>query len=367
MRAVIRHALEAGGVTVVGEAETAQEAGPLIDVLRPDALTLDIEMPGVDGLEFLDMLMAKRPMPVVMFSSHTKKGAAKSIQALASGAFDCIGKPTSPNDTKTFDQLVATVRAAIASSCVPRGEARAALKAAHLGASLDGLPTFHRIVAMGAATGGVEALIRILARYPTSCPPTLVAQQIQPSFLDALIETLDAAVRPRVKIAEEGEKIEAGRVYFSPADGGHMTLRNNRITMVPETDPTARQPSINYLFESVAREAGPWSVGAILTGMGADGAEGLLAMRKAGAVTFAQTETSCTVSDMPKAAIAVGAAEREVSLDHMANAVLRAATKKDGVVEPMPELVASQETIVSAPADEVRISDQISPALRALR
>jgi two-component system chemotaxis response regulator CheB len=220
---------------------------------------------------------------------------------------------------------------------------------------------------MGAATGGVEALIRILARYPTSCPPTLIAQQIQPSFLEALIETLNAAVRPRVKIAEDGEKITAGRVYFAPAEGGHMTLRNNRITMIPEKDPHTRQPSVDYLFESVAREAGPWSVGAILTGMGVDGAEGLLSMRKAGAITFAQTEKSCTVYEMPKIAVAIGAADREVSLDHMANAVLRAATQKDGVVELRSEIVKPATQSEASPPDNQRISDQVSPALRALR
>ena len=356
MRKIIRNALEAGGIKVVGEAETAQDAGPMIDLLRPDALTLDVDMPGVDGLEFLQRLMAIRRMPVVMFSSHTRKGAVKSVAALASGAFDCIGKPTSRHDTEPLARLVATIRAAVATSCVPRGDARAAIKAAHLGTALHGLPAFHRIVALGAGTGGVEALIRILSRFPTNCPPTLIAQQIGPSFLGALIDLVDAAVRPRVKIAEQGERIEMGHVYFAPAQDGHMTLRHGRVYMMSETDPQARQPSVDRLFESVAQEAGPRSVGAILTGMGADGAEGLLAMRKAGALTFAQSEESCAVYGMPKVARLIGAVDQPVALNRMADAVLRAATHE-----------AAPQNEEASPFNDIPSSeDSAPPALRAI-
>ncbi|MGB6229152.1 MAG: chemotaxis-specific protein-glutamate methyltransferase CheB [Litorimonas sp.] len=344
MRALIRRSLEDSGIDVIGEAEDAVEADTMIKAYNPDAITLDVEMPGMNGLDYLEKLMNTRPMPVVMFSNLTQKGARQSIEALASGAFEAVGKPSSPDDLSALNYLGATLRAAVASNCVPRAASRSLLQSAVVPRAED-LPTFRRIVAIGASTGGVEALIRLLSEFPKACPPTLIAQHILPSFLAALVEKLDEVVRPTVRIAQPGEELARGTVYFAPTNAGHLVLRSDRLEIVPETNPDVRTPSIDALFRSVAREFGPRSVGLVLTGLGQDGARGLLEMRNSGALTFGQSEGSCSIYDMPKAAMAVGAVEREIHLRQMSKAILRAATQ-----EPT----------------RVSLADRASPALRGL-
>ncbi|MGB3455492.1 MAG: chemotaxis protein CheB [Litorimonas sp.] len=373
MRTLICRALEADGMRVVGAVATAYDAEAIFDEARPDAVTLDIEIPGMNGLDYLDVIMARRPLPVVMFSTLTSKGAAKSIEALAAGAFTCIGKPTAKTRSAVLAELVSTVRAAVASSCVPGGQARKVLQSIDKSKPVEA-PVFRRLVTIGAETGGVEALIRILADFPEHCPPTLVAQKLEPTFLKALVAKLDTAMRPTVKIAEAGETPRSGHVYFSPADHRHLVLCGDRLAFDDAGD-SAAQHGVDALFSSVATSVGARSVGVQLTGKGTDGAAGLLALKKSGAVTLGQSEDTCAVYQMPQAAKFSGAVDREVPLPRIAKALLRAATQP-AQAKPVPVVELDVRTPVSVVGPEpqpealspgLSLAEQFSPALRAIR
>ncbi|RMF87094.1 MAG: chemotaxis response regulator protein-glutamate methylesterase [Nitrospirae bacterium] len=325
IRAQFRGLLEAEpDMEVVAEAEDPIVARRLLDRVSPDVITLDVEMPRMDGLAFLRKLMAGRPTPVVMASTLTQHGAEVTLEALRIGAVAAVGKPTPghPASLEDFaEELVREVRAAAAAR-VGRSQPRAA--GPRLGAVAGG----GRLVAIGASTGGTEAIRAILARLPAACPPIAIVQHMPAGFTATFAAHLDREVAPRVVEAADGMALGPGTVAVAPGDA-HLEVAAAgggwRLAVVAGERVNRHRPSVDVLFHSVARAAGPRAVGVLLTGMGADGAAGLKAMRDAGAHTLAQDRESCTVYGMPRAAVQLGAAEAEVPLERMAHAILKAA------------------------------------------
>ena len=320
MRSKIRRVLTEGGIEVVGEAANVAEAHGAIAALRPDVLTLDVEMPGMGGLEFLAGLMAEQPMPVVMISSYTRAGADATIRALELGAVDCVGKPRA-DDLGAFDHLATIVRAARGARPRPIGTSSVAVP-----------PRFRpsgRVLAVGASTGGVEALLAILGGFPANCPPTLITQHMPAAFTASLAERLDRGCAARVSEARDGAPLVPGQVYLAPGGVAHLELAGEpgaawtcRLRAAPPVN--SHRPSVDALFTSVAAAAGAMAVGIILTGMGRDGAQGLLAMRQAGGRTFGQDEESSVIYGMPRAALELGGVQTQVPLSAAAATILAA-------------------------------------------
>ena len=314
---VLNHA---EGITVVDTATDAQDAREKIKRLNPDVLTLDIEMPGMDGLSFLEKIMALRPMPVVMASTLTQKGATASLRALEIGAVDTVGKPqniTSPAGIAQLrEELVSKVRAA----------AGANLRARHSGASqvVSAALTFQassatrRMIAIGSSTGGVEALREVFLKLPANCPPIVVTQHMPEHFTATFAARLNAISAVEVAEAEDGAPLKTGHAWLAPGGNRHLRVVNKNgawfCALAEGPEISSHRPSVDVLFASVAEAAGARAVGAILTGMGHDGAAGLLAMRQHGAFTIGQSEASCIVYGMPKAAMLAGAVQAEIPL-----------------------------------------------------
>jgi two-component system chemotaxis response regulator CheB len=306
-------------IEVVGTAGDPLEARAKIKELEPDVLTLDIEMPNMNGLEFLEKIMRLRPMPVIMVSTLTQKGADATIEALEIGAFDCIGKPGPDADVvSAFGELVDKVKAAARARVRPIGQS--------VGKVAPG-PRFvpnGRMVAIGSSTGGVEALLTILARYPANCPPTVITQHMPAAFTKSFAERLNRACAAEVHEAWDGAPLQTGQVYLAPGGATHMEVagQNPRCVLREGDLVNGHRPSVDRLFFSVAHTLGSKAVGVILTGMGRDGAQGLKAIRDEGGHTLGQDERSCVVYGMPKAAADLGAVERQTSLERMADAIL---------------------------------------------
>ncbi len=316
MRAMIRHALRAEPLLqVVGEAADPHEARAAVKALNPDVMTLDIEMPGMDGLDFLEKIMRLRPMPVVMVSTLTARGADSSLRALELGAFDCVDKAGLHGPA-----LAHTVRAAAG----VRPRARTVLKTPPR-AEMRGQG---RLVAIGASTGGVEALLAIVSHLPGNAPPVVITQHMPATFTGSLARRLDRAGAARVAEAEDGAPLLPGHVYLAPGGAAHLLVSGGansgpwRCRLRAGELVNGHRPAVDTLFASVAQAAGAQGVGVILTGMGRDGAQGLLAMRQAGARTLGQDEASSVVYGMPRVAAELNAVERQVPLDAMAGALL---------------------------------------------
>ncbi|WP_342323923.1 chemotaxis response regulator protein-glutamate methylesterase [Kosakonia sp. BYX6] len=298
-------------------------ARDLIKQHNPDVLTLDVEMPRMDGLEFLDRLMRLRPMPVVMLSSLTKRGSDITLSALELGAVDFITKPeTGLQDGMAHysEMIVDKIRMAAKAQIRRRDNKPVPPRVAH--APLIGS---EKIIAIGSSTGGTEALRHLLVPMPASSPGIVIAQHMPPGFTKSFAKRLDGLCQMSVKEAEEGDRVLPGHVYIAPG-GFHMELTrsgaNYHVTLSDESPINRHRPSVDALLHSVARCAGKNAVGAILTGMGSDGAAGLLAMREAGAWTIAQSERTCVVFGMPREAIALGGACETVDLEHISQHML---------------------------------------------
>lgn len=310
-------------IEVIGAAPEPHAAREMIKTLNPDVITLDIEMPGMDGLSFLEKIMRLRPMPVVMCSTLTARGAEATIEALRLGAVDCIGKPSGlAMDMAEHGALLRKMVKAAARSTVRRAPAPPPqIASSSTGAMRD------VVIAIGASTGGVEALFTLVGALPPDCPPVMVVQHMPATFTASFATRMDGVSRVKVVEAEHGMQLQRGTVYIAPGGDRHMELIGGasgvggRIRLVSAPPMTGHRPSVDMLFHSVAR-LGPRAVGVILTGMGRDGAEGLRAMRNAGAHTLGQSRESCVVYGMPRAAAELGAVEKEVSLTAMAEAIL---------------------------------------------
>lgn len=323
MRAALRRILSGDpDIEVVGMAPEPHAARAMLKELNPDVMTLDVEMPGMDGLSFLEKVMRLRPMPVVMCSTLTARGAEATIEALRLGAVDCIAKPTgNPLQIERDSALLcATVKAA-ARSGVRRPRAHPPLRPLAPATTRRDM-----VIAIGASTGGVEALFGIVGALPVDCPPTLVVQHMPAAFTGGFAARLQRESAVTVVEAADGSRIAPGTVYIAPGGETHMELRggvNGYLRLSRGDLVSGHRPSVDVLFRSVA-DVGAAAVGVILTGMGADGAQGLLAMRRSGARTLGQTRETCVVYGMPKVALEAGAVEREVGLSAMPEAILAA-------------------------------------------
>lgn len=326
IRAVLARILSADPeIEVVGTAPEPNAAREMIKALEPDVITLDVEMPGMDGLSFLERIMRLRPMPVVMCSTLTARGAAVTIEALRLGAVDCIAKPSGNAEDLERDAalLRATVKAA-ARSMVRATPSRAAPVNAPAGAICG-----DAIIGIGSSTGGVEALFSLLPALPADCPPILIVQHMPAAFTGSFAERLDRECRITVKEARDGSPILPGTAYIAPGGETHMELVGGataNIRLSRGDLHSGHRPSVDILFYSIAKRR-PNAIGVILTGMGSDGAEGLLAMRQAGARTFCQSKASCVVYGMPRVAAEIGAVQNEVSLSALPEAILKACAK----------------------------------------
>ena len=316
-------------IEVVGQSANAAQAREAIKALNPDVVTLDIQMPGMNGLEFLEKIMRLRPVPVVVVSTLTSRGADATLQALELGAYDCVAKPCLAGP-HAFDKLASTVQAA-ARARVRQGTGRLATPSGSSGPSCyrpDG-----RLLAIGSSTGGVEALLTILSQLPVNCPPTVVTQHMPEAFTRSFAERLNRTCQAEVSEATDGAALAPGTIYLAPGGLAHLQVAGTQTLRcrLRKGDPVSgHMPSVDVLFASVARTAGPRAVGVILTGMGRDGAEGLLAMRQAGASTLGQDEASCVVYGMPKVAFELQAVQKQVRLDGIAAEILRITNSQRG-------------------------------------
>lgn len=304
---------------VVGSAADALQAREAIKALSPDVITLDVEMPNMNGLDFLEKIMRLRPMPVVMVSTLTQAGANVSLSALELGAVDCVGKPTSGFSAReAFAELAEKVKMAA------RARVRGATPRSASGGRADYKPG-RRVVAIGASTGGVEALLTVLSSFPKNCPPTVITQHMPATFTPSFAARLDRQCAASVCEAFDGAPLEAGHIYLAPGGVAHLEVTGSgayRCRLREGEKVEGHRPSVDVLFHSLARYVGAEGVGVILTGMGRDGAQGLKAMRSAGARTIGQDAATCVVHGMPRAAAEIGAIERELPLGAIGAAIL---------------------------------------------
>jgi two-component system chemotaxis response regulator CheB len=329
---------------VVGAAGDAYIAREKIKTLEPDVLTLDVEMPKMDGVTFLRNLMRLRPMPVVMVSSLTENGAEITLDALAVGAVDYLSKPkidVAATLADYRDELIAKVKAA-ARARVRRYEGTAAEAQVAPRHGVDSVlpksarpPSFRttdRIIAIGASTGGTEAIKDVLVRLPADCPGVVIAQHIPKAFSTPFAKRMDRICAMTVCEAEDGQQIRPGHVYIAPGDRHLMVIRDGAryVCRLDDGSPVNRhKPSVDVLFRSVAQQAGRNAIGVLLTGMGKDGAIGLKEMRDAGAPTIAQDEATSVVWGMPGEAVRIGAANEVLPLDGVAPRVLALVDEMD--------------------------------------
>ena len=329
MQAMIRRMLDGDpGIDVVGVASNAEEARAKIKALDPDVVTLDVEMPGMNGLDFLERLMRLRPTPVVMLSTLTAEGADVSLAALEFGAIDCFDKARLglSHGQTGHEDLARMVR----SAATARPRARAAVQApapvAPVREAAAYAPGERRMIAIGASTGGVEALIALLSDFPETCPPTVIVQHMPATFTPSVAARLNRLCRPTVLEARPGALLQVGTVYIAPGGDRHMEIAgtNDRrhCRLLEEDKVNGHRPSVDKLFHSVARLAGADAAGAILTGMGNDGAEGLKAMRATGSLTLGQDEASSVVYGMPAVAHRIGAVAEQLPLRRIAQRLL---------------------------------------------
>ncbi len=322
-------------IEVLGTAQDPYVAREKIKSLNPDVITLDIEMPKMDGIEFLRKIMKLRPMPVLMVSSLTQQGADATLHALEIGAVDYVAKPTQDLQQGLAEkcaEIVAKVKAAATARVHSRAEERPA-RIEMLSSSAPGYRSTETVVAIGASTGGVEALTSVLTVLPPDSPAILVTQHMPASFTRSFAVRLDGMCAINVTEARDGVRVLPGHAYLAPGDQ-HLRLARsgaNYICRVGGQDRVSGHcPSVDVLFHSVAECAGSNAVGVILTGMGKDGAGGLLAMRQAGARTLGQNEASCVVYGMPRVAHEAGAVEDQLSLNQIPPRILDICVSEKG-------------------------------------
>ena len=332
MRALLTELINgAPDLEVVGSAPDPIAAREMIKALNPDVLTLDVEMPRMDGLEFLDRIMRLRPMPVIMISAMTERGSEVTLKALELGAVDFVAKPRAENISlmqgyaeEIRDKIRvaggARLKTPVRATTAPRNE-----RAAVAGSDLPQRILDEKIVAIGASTGGTEAIKDVLTRLPAHMPPIVMAQHMPETFTPSFAKRLDSLCALTVVEAKGGERLTPGHAYLAPGHS-HLVIKrsgNGYVTELNQNEPVNRhRPSVDVLFWSVAEQVRANAIGIILTGMGKDGAQGLLAMREAGAHTIGQDQASCVVYGMPREAANVGAVAEVVGLDQVADRLM---------------------------------------------
>ena len=337
------HLARDAALTVVGTAPDPYVAWQKIRTLEPDVLTLDVEMPRMDGVTFLEKLMRRHPMPVVMVSSLTEAGCATTLRALELGAVDFVTKP-SVGLRERFPDLALELTEKVKIAAGARLRRPCPTPIIRPVASLRAMPAARRLVAIGASTGGTEALRELLTALPADAPPMLVVQHMPEQFTRAFANRLNGLAAVQVREAVDGDRVLDGSVLVAPGNRHMRLVRDGATLLVRLSDdpPVNRhRPSVDVLFDSCADVVGASGVGVIMTGMGDDGARGLLAMRRVGAATLAQDEASCVVFGMPKSAIELGAAAEVVPLDRLAEAVLAAAVEPPAPARPRPRMPLS--------------------------
>lgn len=335
MRAILMSRLsEQADIEVVGAASDAAEGRAMIKQFDPDVVTLDIEMPGMNGLDFLEKIMALRPTPVIVVSGATQSGNDVTARALALGAVNCYAKydPGGKLALQDGGELAELIRDAAEVRFDRNVRPGASTPTPAVAAeSRRSIRRETRLIAIGASTGGVEALQVVLSGFPVDCPPTLIVQHVNPRFAPAIARTLDLACPAQVQPVELNTPLRAGTVYLAAAANAHLMVGADRdgsrlMAKLRRGEPiSGHVPSVDALFASVAQQVGADAVGILLTGMGQDGARGLLAMRQAGAHTIAQDERTCTVFGMPRVAISLGAANVVAPVDRIAGHALNQA------------------------------------------
>ncbi len=333
------------GIEVVGVAGDAHVAREKIKALNPDVITLDVEMPKMDGITFLRNLMRLRPMPVVMVSSLTERGADVTLDALAIGAVDYLSKPRIDLAATLKDygeELIDKIKTASKASVRALDPRRAAAIAARPAHNADAvlprarppkqLRTTDRIIAIGASTGGTEAIKEVLMRLPPDAPGVVIAQHIPKAFSTPFARRMNDCSQVTVCEAEDGQQVLAGHAYIAPGDRHLMVVRDGAryVCRLDDGVPVNRhKPSVDVLFRSVAQNAGGNAIGVLLTGMGKDGARGMKEMLDAGSRTLAQDEATSVVWGMPGEAVSLGAAQHVVPLESVASKVLSLADAMD--------------------------------------
>ena len=328
----------------IGAASDPLVAREMIRELNPDVITLDVEMPRMDGLEFLSRLMRLRPMPVVMVSTLTEQGAEITLRALEMGAVDFVAKPrigVSSGLNELAGDIVDKIRVAAAAQVkrLPGAPAAGSPAAASGPAAAPRAPlprvSTEKIICIGASTGGTEAIREVLVQLPADSPAIVITQHMPPGFTTSFAARLDGLCKIRVAEAQDGQRILPGHAYIAPG-GRHLRIDrsgSNYVAVVEDTEPVNRhRPSVEVLFKSAARVLGPNAIGIMLTGMGADGATAMREMKDAGSYNYVQDEASCVVFGMPRMAIQCGAAHEVLPLSQIATAVLnRLASAPAGV------------------------------------
>jgi len=312
-------------IEVVGQAKNGEEAVDLVANLRPDLVTMDIHMPKMDGLQATEKIMAYTPTPILVVSSSVHgEGMGSAFDALKRGALEVIKKPE-PKEWADLERIgrdvlrkvkvLANVR--VITHIHGRRSHAPAVNAQEMATGSE-----RRIVAIGSSTGGPSALLSVLSKLPPDLPvPVLIAQHIADGFIPGLVSWLDGGAKIKVVAATDGERPKPGVVYFAPT-GSNMVIDGGTIRFEPAGAGQLYIPSADTLFESVARSFGKRSIGVILTGMGADGANGLKVMHDKGAATIAQNEETCTVFGMPRAAIELGAARKVLAIEDVAGGIV---------------------------------------------
>jgi len=336
MRKVIPQMLQAdGSIEVVGTAMDGTFCLKKIEELKPNVVTLDLEMPGMNGIDTLKEIMRRQPLPVIVFSSHSTEGASVTLKALGLGAFDFVTKPrdATAHMAETARELIAKVKAAGDSKLKPQMLAGLPPRPEKREISAAGIPS--KVVAIGISTGGPQAMEYMLSQLPADFPGTiLVVQHMPEGFTEMFAKRLNETSALRVKQAQSGDLLQAGRVLVCPGSR-HMKVKRLPLgdiaVLNEEPRVNGHRPSADVLLRSVAEEFRSQAVGVLMTGMGDDGAEGLGAVKKAGGMTIAQSEDSCVVYGMPKAAIERGYATRVVALDVMSATLQAICTRNEAM------------------------------------
>ncbi len=325
------------GIDVVATANDAYDAREKIKRFDPDVITLDVEMPGMDGIQFLRNLMRLRPMPVVMVSSQTQRGARVTLEALEIGAVEYVPKPRGA-DTQAYEDYARAVvtKVRIAGQARVKSYSRSALKESDAAQSSDpatqedesfrfSKTVADRVIAIGSSTGGTEALKTLLAGFPAQCPPVVISQHIPAAFSKSFADRLDSLCKPTVRQAVEGDEIKGGHIYIAPGDV-HLTVvkRHGKLFCHLDDGPAVNchKPSVGALFDSVRNALGRKAVAIMLTGMGDDGAREMKTLHDEGAFTIAQDEETSVVWGMPGQAVKRGAVDEVLPLDKIAEKAL---------------------------------------------